>query len=137
MAPSAFTPVAEIFSIDGCNDRVRQTHDLDGLSHLLRLGLIYSWRRSPRSYGTKPTSSGADVSQNHEGRGTVLTPALVDIGTARLFTHGIEIEPLHQTPDLMVPLGSRQTDLQPIGLGLEPSAGPCTADFDQSLAHGE
>src|SRR5712692_4159941 len=55
---------------------------------------------------TEATTARADTSQDHEG-GRLLTPALANIRTAGLLTHGMQLLTAHQLLELFVvfPLG--------------------------------
>ena len=43
-------------------------------------------------------------------------PALADVGTVRLFAHGMQAERPHQSLEAVVVFGTRRTHLQPLGL---------------------
>ena len=85
------SPVGQIIPVHRCDDGMGEPHDLYGLGHSLGLGLIDSRSRPTGGHRTESATPGTDVPQNHEGRGAMLAPALVDVGAARLFTDGIEL----------------------------------------------
>ncbi len=51
--------------------------------------------RHPRLHIAKGASAGAGIAQNHYGR-VLLGPALADVRTRRLFTHGRQVQSTHQ-----------------------------------------
>src|SRR5262249_12398359 len=56
---------------------------------------------------------GADVAHQHERRGPLPGPALVDVGAASLLADGDEREPAHHPPDFLVLPGRVEPDFQP------------------------
>src|SRR4029079_4447114 len=55
-----------------------------------------------------------DVAHEHERRGALAGPALVDVGTARLLAHGNQREPPHHAPHLLVLARRVEADLQTV-----------------------
>ena len=87
---------------------------------------------SDRAVGT---IAGANITQNHEGRGPMF-PALADVGTVRFLTHRMEVELAHQALELQVVGPAGRFYLEPRRFPLGERLGAVTPhDLIKSLWH--
>jgi hypothetical protein len=79
--------------------------------------------------------SGADVAEDHEGRGAVL-PALADIRAVRFFADRMEVQIAHQVLQADVVLSTRRLHFEPgrlsVGKGFDPVS---PTDLVKRFAH--
>ena len=80
--------IAQIVAIDRGDDDVTQPHALDGFSEQFRLSLVDRLRPAMGHIAERATS-GADIAENHEGRGAMIE-ALAQVRALRLFADGRE-----------------------------------------------
>src|SRR5215211_4222670 len=64
--------------------------------------------------GAEAAGAGADVAQDHEGRGAVV-PALADVRAARLLADGVEVEAAHGLSYIAVALSHGRPGFKPLG----------------------
>ena len=85
----------------------------DRLGYAPRLVGVDARGRLAGGHRAEAAAAGADVAEDHEGRGAVLAPALVDVGAPRLFADGVEPLALDQAAHLVEALRRAQADAQP------------------------
>src|SRR5215212_4927969 len=71
-------------------------------------------RRLAGENGAEAAGAGADVAQDHEGRGAVV-PALADVRAARLLADGVEVEAAHGLSYIAVALSHGRPGFKPLG----------------------
>ena len=104
--------VAQVVAVHHGHHDVAQLHLGDRFGHPFRLGQV-QLRRQAGVHGTEAAAPGAHAAQNHEGGGAVRAPALVNVGTARLFAHRGESLGTHQPAHRPEFLAHRRSRAQP------------------------
>jgi len=87
------TEIGEVVAIDAGDDQMPEVHRARGLGHTARLGGV-ELRRAAVGDGAVGAVPGADIAEDHEGRGAVL-PALADIRAVCLFADRVQVELPH------------------------------------------
>src|SRR5439155_9137137 len=105
--------VFQLVAVDGGDDGVLQAHALNRLRDAHWLAQV-EHTRPAGLHGAEAASPGAGVAQDHEGGGACL-PALADVGTTRLLTDGVQLEPAHDVLELGVVRAAGKPDPQPFG----------------------
>ena len=108
------TAVFQIITSNTGHGCVTQTHDLHVLSNLERLSVVNSNRLAGRNIAEVATA-GALGTTNQVGCLTVF-PALVNIGAASLFTHGVQALTASQLAHLVVFGANNSLGLNPVRL---------------------
>src|SRR5215831_13430600 len=70
--------------------------------------------RSTALHRTECTGPGADVAQNHEGRGSVLAPTFRDVGAHCILANSVESVRANDVSNFEECFAARYADLQPI-----------------------
>ena len=117
--------IREVVAVDAGDHQMLQVHDLGGFRHTARLCRVVLGRAAMR-HGAVGAVSGADIAQNHEGRGAML-PALANVGAVGLFADRIQLEFAHELLDPEVVTAARGFDLQPTRLALRERLGAVPA----------
>ena len=86
--------VIQIVAIHRRDDHMPQAEVADGFGQIVRLVRVEQVRSAGCDIA-KRAFTRADAAQDHH-RGVTLRPAFTDIGTRRLFAHGIELKTTHQ-----------------------------------------
>lgn len=111
------------------------THQFHGLRHTSGFEGV-CLKGFSRGHIAKPTTAGANVAQNHEGRRS-FSPALSHVRAMSTLANGVQFVLVHQGPNLSVAFACWQLNPQPFGLG-HPYIGAQTrfVFFRQILRHG-
>jgi len=104
-----------IIAIDAGDDGELESELSNGFSNAARFVEIDCFG-TPLGHSAEAASSGADVSEKHEGRGAMV-PALADIGTLGGFADGVQVETARQLLQLMVLLAHGSLGAKPGRLG--------------------
>ena len=123
------TAVFQIVTGHAGHGSVAQTHDLHVLCHLERLSVVHSDGLTGRNVAEVATT-GALGATNQVGCLTVL-PALVDVGAAGLFTHGVQTLATSQLAHLVVLGADNGLGLNPVRLLLDGSLGVASLHAQQ------
>ena len=112
-----------------------ELHFRDGVGDAIRLGGIVLGWPAVRD-GAVGAVSRADVTEDHEGCSAVF-PAFADVGTARFFAHGMQIERPHELLEPQVVGSTGGADLEPARFALrERLDAMASHDLIESFAHG-
>jgi hypothetical protein len=126
--------IGEVVAIDGREHDVLQPHRRRRFRNTLRLRGI-ELRRPPVGDGAVGAVPGADIAENHEGRGAVL-PALADVRAMRFLAHRVEVQVAHELLEAQVVRASGRLHLEPGRLPLRKRLGPMPAhDLVEGFAH--
>src|SRR5687768_18041044 len=100
----------------------------------MRLGNIVL-RRAPMSHGAIRAVPGADVTEDHEGGGSVLT-TIADVRSVRFLANGVQVELPHQVLEPHVVGTTGRLDLEPRRLAVGQRIGAVTPhDLIESVWH--
>src|SRR6185369_12359456 len=104
--------VGLVVAVDRRDHGVAQAHAGHGLRHPPRLRRV-RWKAGQAGlHRAEPAGPGADVAQDHEGRGPAV-PALPHVGAARLLADRMEAQVAHQAAQPVVALAHGSAGLDP------------------------
>ncbi|MCY1242609.1 hypothetical protein D9M72_555780 [compost metagenome] len=106
--------IFQVVTVDGGDDDVAEAHLLDGLGNVRRLFEIERIRLAGRDVA-EGAGAGTDLAHDHEG-GVLLVPAFADVRAARFFANSDELVALHDRTRLLISLGHRRLDADPLRL---------------------
>jgi hypothetical protein len=107
--------VEEVVAVDHREHHVREIELGERARRVLGLARIDDAARISRGDRAEAAAARARLAEDHDRRGA-LAPALADVGAARLFADGVEIEPTERALERLVPLAAREPDTQPVRL---------------------
>ncbi|MDF2704337.1 MAG: hypothetical protein K0S10_3285 [Rubrobacteraceae bacterium] len=105
--------VVQLVAVDARYDGVLEAHLSGGVGHAPRLVEVELGRLTGQD-GAETARAGADVAQDHEGRGAVV-PALPYVRAPRLLADGVQTQAAHGLFDVRVALTHRRLCLEPLG----------------------
>src|SRR5215217_5011546 len=105
--------VLQLVAVHARYDGVLEAHLFGGVGHAPRFVEV-ELRRLAGEDGAEAAGAGADVAQDHEGRGAVV-PALADVRAARLLADGVEVEAAHGLSYIAVALSHGRPGFKPLG----------------------
>ncbi len=99
--PVAGAAVRQVVAVDRGDHRVAQAHARRTASATCSGSSASTPGAGPAGgHRAEAAAPGADLAQDHERRGAVLAPALVDVGAAGLLADRVELEAVDQLADL-------------------------------------
>jgi len=106
--------VGQVVTVDGGNDDVGEAHLLDGLGDVLGFRHVERIRLAGGDVA-EGACAGTDLAHDHEG-GVFLVPAFADVRATGFFADRHELVRAHQFARLLVALGHRRLDTDPLRL---------------------
>ena len=122
-----------VVAIDAGDDRKLQPQFLHRFGDPARLFKIDRLRAAFR-YGAEAAAPGAQIAQQHEGRGAMV-PALADVGTMRRLADGVQLQVARQGLEIVIVLAHGRARLQPFRFGRRTARANLDLDQLRSSSH--